>query len=337
MARITFICPTRTRFTLADRGRGTIGGIETATIELALGLARRGHRVVVATRRDPGTDEADGVRNVPLGDAARQPADLVVSSNDPRPLGEAPAAARRVLWLHNPLALEKAARRSWLGPIVRLRPDAVLVGTTAAAALSRLYPFASRRVIPHGVSQAFRARPPSDGSARHFVFASQRQRGLDRTIRAWRAHDALRALRAQLHVFGTSAAQAELDEAAAARDGIVFHPRADQAALAAFYATARAMLYPGAHDETFCLAAAEAQAMGLPLITLGIGSLAERVRHGIDGFLAGSDREAAELAALVARDDDLWRLLSAGALLQREALTWDRAAALWEAFFLAPA
>jgi glycosyltransferase involved in cell wall biosynthesis len=94
------------------------------------------------------------------------------------------------------------------------------------------------------------------------------------------------------------------------------------------------MIYPGAHDETFCLAAAEAQAMGLPVVTLGIGSLGERVRHGIDGFLARDDRDVAALAALIARDDDLWAALSRGALLQREALTWERGAVLWEALLL---
>jgi glycosyltransferase involved in cell wall biosynthesis len=334
MARITLICPTRTRFTLADRGRGTIGGIETTTIELALALAARGHGVVVATRREAGETALGGVLNVPLEAAARHPADLVASSNDPRPLIDAPAGARRVLWLHNPLALEKAARRGYLPPILRLRPEAVFVGTEARRTMSRLYPFASRHVIPHGVGEAFRRAVPSDGSTRRFVFASQRQRGLDRTLHAWRGSGELRALGAELHVFGTAAGEAGLDPATAARDGVVFHPRADQGALAAFYGSARGMIYPGAHDETFCLAAAEAQAMGLPIVTLGIGSLGERVRHGIDGFLARDDRDVAALAALIARDDDLWAALSRGALLQREALTWERAAILWEALLL---
>ncbi len=335
MARITFVCPTRTRFTLADRGRGAIGGIETATIELAHALAARGHRVVVATRREGGPQDVDGVLNVALDDARNHGADLVASSNDPRPLLAAPAGARRVLWLHNPMAIEKAARRGWLVPILRLRPDAVFVGTQAAGAMSRLLPFARRVVVPHGVGAAFRAAPPSDGSTRRFVFASQRQRGLAPTLRAWRAEPALRAAGAELHVFGTAAAEMGLSDAEAAGAGLHFHPRADQAALAGAYATARAMLYPGAPDETFCLAAAEAQAMGLPLVTRGIGALAERVRHGIDGLLADTDAALMAHAARLAVDDALWRTLHAGALLQREALTWDRAAVLWESLVLA--
>jgi glycosyltransferase involved in cell wall biosynthesis len=334
MARVTLVCPTRTRFTLRDRGRAAIGGIETATIELALALARRGHRVTVATRHDGGPIETDGVLNVGLDGAAGRPADLVASSNDPRPLAGAPAGARRALWLHNPLEIEKAVRRGYLAPILRLRPDAVFVGTRAAATMSRLYPFARRLVIPHGVSEAFLTARPSDGSARRFVFASQRQRGLARTLQAWRREPALRAAGVEFHVFGTAAGEMGLDARAAERDGIRFHPRAHQAGLVEAYATARGMLYPGAHDETFCLAAAEAQAMGLPLVTLGIGSLAERVRHGVDGLLAATDAEMAAQAALVARDDALWRQLSAGALLQREALTWERAAVLWEAMLL---
>ncbi|WP_188312072.1 glycosyltransferase family 4 protein [Salinarimonas soli] len=334
MARITLICPTHTRFSLADWGTAALGGIETTTIELARALTARGHRLVVATRQEAGPIEVDGVLNVPLADAGRHPADLFVSSNDPGPLGAAPAGARRVLWLHNPLALEKAVRRRYIGALVRLRPDAVFVGTVARAAMSRLYPFASRTVIPHGVSDIFRQAAPTDGSSRRFVWASQRQRGLEPTLDAWKRNGELRAARAELHVYGTAASEVGWTPEEARAAGVVFHPRQDQAGLAAAYSGARAMIYPGAHDETFCLAAAEAQAMGLPVVTLGIGSLSERVQHGVNGLVANSYGELLALSAHLARDDSLWRLLHAGAGHQRDLLTWDRSARLWEAFLL---
>jgi hypothetical protein len=334
MARITLICPTRTRFTLADRGTALLGGIETTTIELAAALSARGHQLVVATRQDVGAVDASGILNVPLADAGAYPADLVVSSNDPRPLAAAPSQARRVMWLHNPLALEKAARRGYVRSILTLRPDAVFVGTVARAAMSRLYPFASRTIIPHGVADIFRLARPSGGRSRRFVWASQRQRGLEPTLGAWERCTPLREAGAELHVYGTAAAEIgwDLERAVAAR--VTFHPRQDQAGLVAAYQGARAMIYPGALDETFCLAAAEAHTMGLPVVTLGIGSLSERVQHGINGLVATTHAELADLAALLARDEGLWRSLSAGALLQRQALTWERSAVLWEALFL---
>jgi glycosyltransferase involved in cell wall biosynthesis len=104
--------------------------------------------------------------------------------------------------------------------------------------------------------------------------------------------------------------------------------------LADFYATATAMIYPGALDETFCIAAAEAQAMGLPVITLGIGSLSERVQQGINGIVCKTYRDLGLHACRVADDEELWKLLHKGAISTAKLLTWQRTAKLWEALML---
>ena len=329
MRRVTFICATPAEFGIDTPRSVGLGGIESTNLSLARALARRGFAVVLATRRT-GTVERDGVLNVPLDAALQYPTDHVVSSNDPRPLLGA-RDARRFLWVHNPLSLRQALRRGYLAPLLALRPEAVFVGSLAARGMSRLFPYRRRRVIPHGVSAEFRTPAPTRGLTRDFVFASQRQRGLDRLVRLWRDAPAVAASGARLHVFGSEPADA------AGRGGVVYHPRTGPDALAAFYATARGMVCPGAADETFCLAAAEAQAMGLPVVTAGIGALFERVQHGVNGLIACDDAAFAEAVAAVATDDGLWSELSAGALLQRSALTWERAATLWELAFREPA
>ena len=329
MRRITFICATRVAFGLDSPATIGLGGIESTNIALARALARRGHAVTLATRRE-GTVEGDGVVNVPLGEAARHGADAVISSNDSRPLLGFPNA-RRIVWVHNPITLEKSLRKGYYLPLLRLRPEAVFVGTLAAAALSRPFAYRRRHVIPHGVAPAFREPAPSRGGARDFIYASQPQRGLERVLRLWRESPAVIASGARLHVFGS-----DYPASPDPTGRIVFHPRLGAEALAAFYGRARAMVCPGSPDETFCLAAAEAQAMGLPVLTAGIGALAERVQHGVNGLIAPSDRDLADAIAAVAVNDALWAQLSAGALLQREALTWERAAILWEALLTEP-
>lgn len=324
MRRATFICATRVEFGIDTPATVGLGGIESTNIALARALARRGWAVTLATRRT-GSVERDGVLNVPLAEAGRHPADAVVTSNDPRPLRDFPDA-RRIVWVHNPINLEKALRKRYLLPILALRPDAVFVGSIAAASMSPVFAYRRRRVIPHGIALAFREPEPTRGTGRDFVYASQPQRGLERVLALWRTVPAIAANGARLHVFGS-------DYPASTDTGgpVVFHPRVGAAALAAFYARARAMVCPGSVDETFCLAAAEAQAMGLPVITAGIGALSERVQHGVNGLIAPTDRDLAEAIVQVAGNDAVWSALSAGALLQRTALTWDRAAILWEA------
>jgi len=323
MLRATFICPTRVEFGIDTPATVGLGGIESTNLALARALARRGFEMVLATRRT-GTVERDGVLNIPLEEAARHPAEVVVSNNDPRPLRDFPDA-RRIVWVHNPINLEKAVRKGYFLPLLSMRPDAVYVGSLAATAMSPVFAYRRRRVIPHGIAPAFREPAPTRGSSRDFVYASQPQRGLERVLAIWRRAQVI-ASGARLHVFGS-----DYPPSVDATGPIVFHPRMGAAALAAFYAGARAMVCPGSVDETFCLAAAEAQCMGLPVITAGIGALFERVQHGVNGLIAPDDRDFAEAIVQVAENDALWSQLSAGALLQREALTWERAAILWEA------
>ncbi|MCE4225141.1 glycosyltransferase family 4 protein [Methylobacterium sp. C25] len=330
---ILFICPTRARFDLATPASEGLGGIESTNLELCRALARRGYAVTLLTRTER-VVEADGVVNRPLEELRGIRADVAVSSNEPRLLDGLAGSPRTVLWMHNPLPVEKAMRRGYLLPILRIRPDAVFVGEVAERAASRVYRFRSHLVIPHGLGESFCSAPVADGGSRDFVFASQQQRGLDRTLHAWKASGVHGALGGTLRVFGTARESLRPAAARALGPGVTFHPRQTAEALAQAYRGCRAMLYPGAIDETFCLAAAEAQAMGLPVVTLGIGALSERVRHGIDGLIARDDREFARFAALLARDDDLWRHLHEGALLQRSALTWERAALLWDSLLL---
>jgi glycosyltransferase involved in cell wall biosynthesis len=93
---------------------------------------------------------------------------------------------------------------------------------------------------------------------------------------------------------------------------------------------ARVLLAPGHRSETFCLAAAEAIAMGVPVITRGIGALKERVRDGDTGYVCGSTAELARRTLALLTDDALWLRMQAEGLATRQNAGWDRIAQEWE-------
>ena len=64
---------------------------------------------------------------------------------------------------------------------------------------------------------------------------------------------------------------------------------------------ARVFLIPGHKAELFCLAAAEASQMCIPIVTLGYGCLSERVVHEKTGFIANNDEEFAIILKIVHR------------------------------------
>jgi glycosyltransferase involved in cell wall biosynthesis len=327
---IIVACPTKAEFDIRSLSDSHLGGIETASVEIARALALRGHRVMLASRARASCEQ-HGVTTIPIDTLPQYACDVLISSNDARVFDRSHRKADKLLWLHNPLAFEKAVRRSQLRPFFKHRPKAVFVGTVAEREMSGLYPFRSRTIIPHGVSEVFLQTPLSSGRKNHFVWASQRHRGLAKTLDVWRSHVAPRLADASFHVFGSHAEDLGLTPEQAQRSRIVFHGPTLKSEMAAFYASAKAMIYPGALDETFCMAAAEAQAMGLPVITLGIGSLSERVQHGVNGILCRSFDELGRQACRVAGDDELWQLLHEGALRTARLLTWQRAAKHWEA------
>src|SRR5438067_133829 len=75
-----------------------------------------------------------------------------------------------------------------------------------------------------------------------------------------------------------------LDRADTLRNrGVHRHDPVGREELAAVLRRTRALLYRGDPGETFCLAVAEAQAMGVPAIVQPLGSLGERVNDGVSG------------------------------------------------------
>ena len=113
--------------------------------------------------------------------------------------------------------------------------------------------------------------------------------------------------------------------------GVRRHAPLPRAALVQALEAARAMLYRGDEGETFCLAVAEAQAVGVPAVVQDLGSLAERVIDGETGTVAKDDASFAEAAIALLADDALWRRRHEAALARQKGSSWDDAAARFEA------
>ena len=88
----------------------------------------------------------------------------------------------------------------------------------------------------------------------------------------------------------------------------------------------RIFLIPGHRAETFCLSAEEARELCIPIITLGIGCLKERVIHGETGFIASNEREFANLTLDLFRNDNLWSTFRKNLINIRGKYNWFKAA-----------
>ena len=317
--------------------RAPLGGAESAFVSLAEAFAARGHRVLVRNRCAAPVLH-NGVDWAPL---ARLPerADLYIANRGHRLIGLVPAA-RGAFWLHNPGRYLRKPR--YVLKLLRHRPVIVTTGAYHAASVPWWMPSGGRAVIPYGLAAPFRApRPARPPPPPHAIFTSNPLRGLDWLLDLWVAGIRPAIPAAELHlycgpaVYGGAKAQpmaAVLARAdALAGEGVRRFAPVPRAALIAALEAARAMLYRGDAGETFCLALAEGQAMGVPAVVQPLGAVVERVEDGVTGTIAADDDAFARAAVALLGDDALWTRQHQAALARQKGLSWDDVAQRFEA------
>jgi glycosyltransferase involved in cell wall biosynthesis len=323
-----------------------LGGAETAFVALAEALAARGHRVE-AYNHCAAALTHDGVGWAPLARGMPRGCDLYIGNRGHRVIGLVPRARRRLFWLHNPAGYLKKPRNLWR--LAWHRPILVATGIYHAATIPRWLPCGGRAIIPYGVLDRFRAAEPRRPPPPRAIFTSNPLRGLDWLLDLWAARIAPAVPGAELHIYAGSAVYgaaaapkaAPMAEILARADalggcGVRRFAPVGREALAAALAQARVMLYRGDPGETFCLALAEAQAMGVPAVVTPRGAVAERVIEAMSGRVASSDDDFVAAAVAALRDDDLWRRWHLAALERQRGLSWGMVAQRFEALIAGP-
>ena len=277
----------------------------------------------------------------PLDGGVPRSCDLYIANRGHRLIGLVPRPRRRVLWLHNPARYLRKPRMA--GRIAWYRPLIVTTGIYHASTIPGWLLDGGRQVIPYGVLDRFRHAEPRDPPPPRAVFTSNPLRGLDWLIDLWVGRIRPAVPDAELHIYAGAAVyggmakgaremEAVLSRAETLGDAGVFrHAPVGRDRLVEVLTGARAMLYRGDAGETFCLALAEAQALGVPAVVTPLGAVGERVSDGTSGRVAASDDDFVAAAIAVLRDDAQWRRWHQGALATQRGLGWDEVAARYEA------
>ena len=320
--------------------RAPLGGAEAAFLALAEAFAARGHRVQVRNRCAAPLSH-NGVAWAKLADGVPARADLYIANRGHRLIGLVPAR-RGLFWIHNPGRYLAKPRYVWR--LLRHWPVIVTTGVYHAATVPWWLP-GGRALIPYGIAAPFRGiRPVRVPPPPRAIFTSNPLRGLDWLLDLWIARIRPAVPGAELHLYcgpavygGASAVHAREMEIVLARAatlaaaGVRLHAPVPREQLIAALEASRVMLYRGDAGETFCLAVAEAQAVGVPAVVQNLGALPERVIDGVTGAVAADDDSFARAAVALLGDDALWRRQHAAALERQGGLSWDEVAQRFEA------
>ena len=212
--------------------------------------------------------------------------DVIISSNNARVFNK-DKNQKSILWIHNKIQIEKAIRKRQLIPILSNDIDAVFVSKYLEGVTSKIYNFKTRNIIPNFLDKKFEDQKLNFRRKPMFIWSVQRDEGLSETISMWIKTIQKSNSYAELHVFGIKNFKIykKLE-----KNNIFFHGRVDKNILIKFYKKSMGMICLG-YDETFCLNALEANACGLPIITLGKTALNDYVINKYNGFVVNKISE----------------------------------------------
>ena len=322
--------------------REPLGGTESSVIRFARVLARRGHWVRAYTNCvRPVVHE--GVHWIPLNEEPPRSCDLYIACQHPRLFGFVPRPKKLVgwmLWQPNEWKHYKQFLKVWW-----YRPMPILMSQYQARLYSPVLPRREPQIIiPLGLPDDIRGLAPlaSPPPARA-VFFSNPQRNLNALVRIWCELILPRCPGATLNIYGINGLQPGDQGWSVWRDTLLpghvshtcqesvrIHAPLPRAELNAAVRGSRVLLYLGHKVEAFCLAVAEAQAMGVPCVVASKTVLPERVVDGKTGFVRDDPQEFADAAVNLLTDDVLWRRQHQAALKYQQGLSWEDFATRFE-------
>jgi glycosyltransferase involved in cell wall biosynthesis len=248
-------------------------------------------------------------------------------------------AKRKILWIHNEAKYLLYWQR--LKFLLKYRPIVVFSGKYHKSTLPFFIPTGGRKVVPFGIGDAVlrMGSSISEENNKKVYFTSNPLRSLRWLVDLWVKEIHPQVPDAELHIFsgwktygawGVSVKnrmQIEIEYAFQFSDkNIIIRDVLPKNELFTEMKKGWAMFYRGDRAETFCLAIAEAQALGLPAVVCDLGAMKERVEHAVTGFVANSEDDFVEYAIRVLTDDQLHGEMSSAAKGRYSEMNWLNAA-----------
>lgn len=321
-----------------------LGGIPNGTISLSRELHARGYKVTVLNNVSKNVT-LNGIewRNRRDKITITTPSEtVIIANNDPNLFCDYDDAIQQgtipILWIRNKLNFKRFKRNARWKSYFKYRPTGVFLSHDAINVTPFYYPFKNKVIIPHFLQDRFfdDTYKADVTDPKKVFFITHPHRGLKKSVALWQKYIHPVHKDAEFHIYAhadgvmsaTNSTQQILEQS-----NIKIMPRCTHGDLMEKLSSATAMFYPGNKDETFCFAAAEAQALGVPVITQGIGSLKERIIHGETGFVEKNDAFFVQSLNKVLSDKELQSRMAIAAKKSSQKLRANKILDQWEDLF----
>ena len=273
-------------YTNSQLSSKSLGGIETLNLNLARYLAKKNNNIYIAAVCSK-ISLKDGVHFIPIDflkkNSNKYEFDIIIGSNDTS-LYSYFKNAKKILWLHNKLQIEKSFRKRVFFPINFHRPSVVFVSDYLKNKTSKFFLFKRRTVIPNFLTKDFFIKKINFKRKNIFVWSVQREKGLNDLIEIWINKIFTKDKSAKLFIFGLNKKFSKSQFMFFKSKNIYFYGRVSKTKLKKVYQDSLAMICLG-YDETFCLNALEANSCGLPIITFAKTALKDYSKHNYNSII----------------------------------------------------
>ena len=316
--KICFLDNSPIPYTTNDLNSKLIRGGENAIIHLSNELSKLGNKVEVYNNIENDCI-IDDVKWFNLRGLNKNSVyDVAFTNNDIR-LFDNIIAKKYVAFSHSIQTIEKFIRKGQLFSYLKYKPKIVILGKYHEENRNYLLKMFGTINLEWAVDPLFlEAKLDENLIENRAIFTSRRDRNLDLLIKLWIKD--IFPKNKSIKLYSTPSELIKNDYNIFARN---FE---DKTTMVKDLLKSKVLLVPGHKGELYCIAAEEARELCIPIITLGIGSLSERVEHGITGFIAKTPEEFADYTLKIFNDENLWKDLRNNLIKLRGTKKWDKVA-----------
>tara|TARA_B100000427_G_scaffold325285_1_gene331861 strand:+ start:126 stop:1106 length:981 start_codon:yes stop_codon:yes gene_type:complete len=316
--RICFLDGINISYNSDDIYSSKIRGAENILINLSREFSKLNHEVTVLNNCDKEVE----INNIKWRNInkllSNEHFDIAITNNDIRLLNLI-KANKKIAISHSIQTIEKFIRKRQLHAYLKNKPKIVILSEYHKLNrnfLLRLYGYIK---VNWGVDAIFiNENVEKNQEMNNAIFTSHIDRNLDLLISIWKKNIFPFNKDKKLLI---TPIERKLDEY-----NIFNRTFGNKQNLISDLSKSRMLLIPGHKAELFCIAAEEARELCVPIVTLGLGCLGERVNHGETGFIAKNENEFSYYANLLFNDEQIWLKMRENLIKLRGTKKWENIA-----------
>ena len=317
--KICLLDKTDFEYSLNDKHTNKLRGAETILINLFQQLKNLNHDVYVFNNcpKEINNDNSNWYNINKLNYFNNVVFDVAISNADAR-LFDNILVKRKFLISYSLQSLEKFIRKRQLIAYLMHRPTILLLGEYHRSIRSKITSMFGAEILPFGVDDVFintKLKMNTDNNLA--IFTSRADRNSDLLIDIW--NNKIQPKNHNLKLLITPGINNN------SNPNIIERNLSSQKNLINDLLKSKIFLVPGHKAELFCLAAEEARELCLPIVTLGIGCLSERVEHEKTGFIANNENEFSNYVIELFKNDRLWNQMRSNLIKLRGSVNWTKA------------